>query len=155
MSVESEILVQLTQQAGYAFLIDFGEDLPELVSDEAAPLGAGQGPNPSRLLLAALANCLAASLVFALHKFKNQPAPVRAEIRAQPERNADGRWRIPRASVTIRLAEGAEQHQNLRRVLDQFEQFCLVTQSVREGIAVDVTVHDSGGELLHRSASEA
>ena len=34
------------------------------------------------LLLAGVANCLAASLVFALRKFKNTPGPIRAEITA-------------------------------------------------------------------------
>lgn len=54
---------------GYRFTIRFdGTEVPPLVTDEPAPLGKGQGPNPSRLLAAGLVNCLAASLLFALTK---------------------------------------------------------------------------------------
>jgi hypothetical protein len=60
-------------------------------------------------------------------------------------RNADGRWRLPRAQVSIRLAEAAGRLEHFDRVLAQFEQFCIVTQSVREGIAVDVRIIDADG----------
>jgi organic hydroperoxide reductase OsmC/OhrA len=148
MSEPNEIRVVLTQQQGYAFLVDFGDALPDLLTDEPAPLGAGSGPNPSRLLLAAIANCLSASLVFALRKFKNQPGPIRAEIVGELVRNAEGRWRIPKAEVEIHLAEAPGELEHLDRVLDQFEQFCVVTQSVRDGIDVAVTVRDAEGRVL-------
>jgi hypothetical protein len=42
----------------------------------------------------------------------------------------------------------------LERVLGQFEDFCIVTQSVRAGIAVDVRVVDAEGvDLTSRSRS--
>ncbi len=148
MSEPNEVRVTLTQQQGYAFLVDFGDDIADLLTDEPAPLGAGPGPNPSRLLLAAIANCLSASLVFALRKFKNQPGPLRAEIVGELVRNAEGRWRIPKAEVKIHLAEAPGALEHLDRVLDQFEQFCVVTQSVRDGIDVDVTIRDADGRVL-------
>ena len=36
----------------------------------------------------------------------------------------------------------------LDRVLEQFEEFCVVTQSVRSGFPVEVTVRDSAGTVL-------
>lgn len=153
MSEQKEIRVTLTQQQGYAFLIDFGDDIAELLSDEPQPLGAGAGPNPSRLLLASIANCLAASLTFSLRKFKNTPAPMHAEIGGEMVRNADGRWRIPKAEVEIRLAETPGSLAHLDRVLEQFEQFCVVTQSVRQGIDVEVTIRDGDGRVLHGDKS--
>ncbi len=149
MSTEQPIRVTLDQEDGYAFRIGFDDAaLAPLLADEAAPLGSGRGPNPARLLLAAIANCLSASLLFALRKYRNAPGPLHAEIVATPMRNAEGRWRIPKASVEIRLAEGGEAHAQLERILAQFEQFCLVTQSVREGIDVEVTVKDAHGRVL-------
>ena len=149
MSTEQPIRVTLEQEDGYAFRIRFDDDaLAPLLADEVAPLGAGRGPNPARLLLAAIANCLSASLLFALRKYHNSPGALRAEISATPMRNAEGRWRIPKASVEICLAEGGEAHAQLERILAQFEQFCLVTQSVREGIDVEVTVKDVHGRVL-------
>ena len=64
--------VSITQQNNYQFLVDFGTGTP-VQADEAAPLGAGEGLSPSQLLLAAVTNCLSASLFFALQKFKQVP----------------------------------------------------------------------------------
>ncbi|UUZ73051.1 hypothetical protein LP415_06460 [Polaromonas sp. P1(28)-8] len=42
----------------------------------------------------------------------------------------------------------ADQVQHLDLALDQFEQFCTVTQSVGQGIAIEVAVHDVTGVQL-------
>lgn len=149
MSAESPIRITLEQDRDYAFRIQFDEtSLEPLLADEAAPLGSDRGPTPSRLLLASIANCLSASLLFALRKYKNQPGTLRAEITATPSRNAEGRLRIPKAFVTLQLPEGNENYQHLERILDQFENFCTVTESVRHGIEVEVTVKDAHGRTL-------
>lgn len=149
MSAESPIRITLEQDRDYAFRIQFDEtSLDPLLADEASPLGSDRGPTPSRLLLASIANCLSASLLFALRKYKNQPGTLRAEITATPSRNADGRLRIPKAFVTLQLPEGNEDYQHLERILDQFENFCTVTESVRHGIEVEVTVKDAHGRTL-------
>ena len=146
MSDDGGIRLVLEQEGPYAFKVSFdGTALEALHTDESTPLGAGAGPNPTHLLLASIANCLSASLVFALRKFKNSPGPIRAEITARKERNAEGRWRIPRAEVVITLADSAATLEHFDRVLAQFEQFCIVTQSVREGVVVDVAIVDAEG----------
>ena len=146
MSDNASIRLLLEQEGPYAFKVSFeGTALEALHTDEAPPLGGGTGPGPSDLLLAGVANCLSASLLFALRKFKNAPGPIRAEISASKQRNAEGRWRIPRATATITLSDKASDLGNFERVMAQFEEFCIVTQSVREGIAVDVTVIDADG----------
>ncbi|KGM55282.1 peroxiredoxin [Lysobacter daejeonensis GH1-9] len=149
MSAEKAIRLTLEQDRDYAFRIQFEEtSLEPLLADEASPLGGDRGPTPSQLLLASIANCLCASLLFALRKYKNQAGTLRAEISATPSRNADGRLRIPKAFVTLQLPEGNEDYQHLERILDQFENFCTVTQSVRHGIEVEVTVKDAHGRTL-------
>ena len=149
MTGEDEIRVVLELESGYAFRVSFeGTGLEAIHTDEPAPLGADTGPNPSRLLLAAIANCLSSSLLFALRKFHNQPGPLRTVATAKLERNEAGRWRVPRARVELQLAEAGATHQSLERILAQFEQFCVVTQSVREGMQVDVVVRDAEGRVL-------
>ncbi len=150
MSDSNDIRVTLELEEGYAFRVTFeGTELADLHTDESSPLGADGGPSPSQLLLTALANCLSASLLFAMRKFKNSPGGLRTEIRARSERNEDGRWRIPKAWVEIHLAEGAGSHDKLERILETFENYCVVTQSVRDGIEVEVTVKDADGRVLH------
>jgi organic hydroperoxide reductase OsmC/OhrA len=111
-------------------------------------LGAGAGPNPARLLGTAVANCLAASLLFSLRKFRNQVEPLLAVATVSMVRNAQNRLRIGRIGVDLHLAGTAGDVKSLHRVLGQFEDFCVVTQSVRAGIAVDVRVLDRHGSVL-------
>jgi hypothetical protein len=63
-------------------------------------------------------------------------------------RNAQNRLRIGRISVDLHLGRPASENEQLRRVLDQFENFCIVTQSVRAGIPIDVRVIDRNGVVL-------
>jgi uncharacterized OsmC-like protein len=146
MTDSPDIRILLEQEGPYAFKVSFeGTDLDALHTDESAPLGAGAGPNPAAMLLTSIANCLSASLLFALRKYKNAPGPIRGEIVARRERNAEGRLRIPRAEVTIHLSDKAADLEHFDRVLAQFEQFCTVTQSVRAGMEVAVSIVDADG----------
>lgn len=143
------ITVRLEQDADFAFRISFpGTDIEGLLSDEGPPVGGGRGPAPGLLLLSALANCLVASLLFALRKQRNSVEGLVAEATAPLMRNDAGRWRIPRADVVLRLPGQNADYQHLDRVLAQFEEFCVVTQSVRQGIEVDVSVVDQDGRVL-------
>lgn len=149
MSEVQQFSFTLEQQEDYAFLVRFDNDLPPLQTDEPAPLGKGTGPNPSRLLAASIANCLSASLLFALRKFKNLPGLIVTTVTAQMERNPQGRLRVGSVSVSIQIDSPAHTLNHLERALEQFEDFCVVTQSVREGIPIEVRVSDSAGTLLN------
>jgi uncharacterized OsmC-like protein len=140
--------VQLTQASDYQFDVDFGPDLPSLRADEPAPLGLGQGPSPVQLLAAAVGNCLSASLLFALRKFKQQPEPLSCRVEAQVGRNADGRVRVLSMSASLTLGVPAAALKNLDRVLATFESYCTVTQSVNAAIPVSLSVFDKQGERL-------
>ena len=117
-------------------------------SDEPAPLGAGEGPSPSQLLLAAVGNCMSSSLYFALAKFKNDPGGITTTARAEIGRNDAGRLRVLRIALEIRLGAAASSMSHLERILDQFEEFCTVGQSVRAGIPIDIAVYDGTGQRL-------
>lgn len=146
---EPYIRIHLSQQSDYRFEVRFeGTETDVLHTDEPPPLGGGTGPNPVRLLGTAVANCLMASLLFALRKFHNRPEPMQATCTVAPERNADGRWRIPRIRVEIQLGVPWSSLKHAERALAQFEDFCVVTQSVRVGIDVVVRVVDSTGAVL-------
>src|SRR5687768_6478744 len=149
MNAVLPIRVNLDQEDDYEFRVSFDDiALEPLLTDEPEPLGHDLGPDPSRLLLASIANCLAASLLFALRRQENQTGRLRAEITATPMRNAEGRWRIPHAYVELHLPDGVEVYTHLDRALARFQEFCIVTESVRHGIEVDVTVKDARGRTL-------
>jgi uncharacterized OsmC-like protein len=142
------ITVQLEQQEDFRFAIRFGDGIPPLDADETPPLGKGAGPTPVQLLAAAVGNCLSDSLLFALRKFKQAPEPIRAVVEATVERNAEKRLRVQRIAVCITLGVSATSLQHLDRALAQFEGFCTVAESVRQGIDVDVEVYDAEGKRL-------
>lgn len=145
---ETHIHVELRQQQDYQFNIHFGEPVPVLLGDEPAPLGAGRGPSPVQLLCAAVGNCLSDSLLFALRKFKQAPEPITCDVQAEVGRNATGRLRVLSIKAVLKLGVAGASLQHLERVLDQFQEFCTVTQSVGQGIDVSVEVFDAFGVQL-------
>ncbi|HUD24948.1 MAG TPA: OsmC family protein [Burkholderiaceae bacterium] len=150
--MDGQFTIELRQQADYRFEVQFDRPaIPQLITDETAPLGGDAGPNPERLLATAVAHCLAASLLFALRKFKNDPRRVDAVASVRTVRNAQGRLRIGSIEVELRLGAAASELAMLDRVLAQFEDFCVVTQSVRPAIAVTVRVLDGTGAVLKSS----
>jgi organic hydroperoxide reductase OsmC/OhrA len=151
MAEPSAFTITLQQEVGYDFRVKFDwPGNPDLLLDEPEPLGHRHGPNAARLVAAAVGNCLSASLVFCLKtKFKQNPGPLRARVTGQLARNERGRLRIGGLNVRIELAESAEVLQHLERCMTQFEDFCIVTESIRQGIPVDVEVVDASGRTLH------
>ena len=147
--MDSSFTIDLVQQADYRFEAHFDNPaVPVLTTDGAPPLGSDAGPNPARLLTVAIANCLSASLLFALRKFKNEPGPLRARATASLVRNEQNRLRVGRIRVDVQLGVAAAELKMLDRALAQFEDFCIVTQSVRAAFPVDVRVLDSQGMVL-------
>jgi uncharacterized OsmC-like protein len=142
------VTVSLKQEKDFRFAIEFAAGMPVLHGDETPPLGGGTGPNPAQLLAAAVGNCMADSLLFALRKFKQQPEPVQADVTATIDRNAQNRLRVQHILVKLTLGVRGSGLAHLDRALDQFEDFCTVGQSVRQGIPVTVEVYDSEGARL-------
>jgi uncharacterized OsmC-like protein len=138
----------LRQRQDYQFEIDFGAPRAALLTDENPPLGQGAGPTPTQLLCAAVGNCMADSLLFALRKFKQQPEPISCEVRAEIGRNDQNRLRVLRLDVALQLGVPADQLEHLDRVLAQFEDFCTVGASVAQGIPLTVRVRDNTGTVL-------
>lgn len=145
MSDHNQFSIRLELMEDYLFKIDFGE-FGDVLTDEPPPLGKGEGPNPARMVAAAVGNCLCASLLFALRKKKDQPGNIQATVTGQLER-IDGRWRIGKLDVVMQVAN-PDSLSHLPSALEQFEDFCVVTQSIRQGIPVNVTVQDTAGNSL-------
>jgi uncharacterized OsmC-like protein len=151
--MSNAVSVTITQQSNYSFLVDFGAGIAPLQADESAPLGRGEGPSPNQLLLAAVTNCLSASLFFAVQKFKQDVGGITTTGTARVERDKDNRLRVQEILVTVRLGKDGGEIEHLDRILAQFEAFCTVTQSVRHGIPVAITVEDGQGVRVKEPAA--
>ena len=148
ITMAETVSVTITQKQNYQFLVDFGGAIPAVLADEPAPLGKGEGPAPTHMLLAAIANCLSASLLFALQKFHQDAGGITTNATCIVDRNEHNRLRIQQIDVAIRLGKEGVELAHLDRILGQFEDFCTVTQSVQAGIPVKVSVTDGKGVRL-------
>lgn len=145
--------VTLIQRQGYQFEHHYGEPMAILLSDEPAPLGTGLGPDPVALLASAVGNCLSASLWFACQKYKDDPSPLRTEVKASVGKNERGRVRVLGVAVDLHLGRPAAELAHLQRVRDSFEDYCTVTQSVAGAIPVTLRVLDSTGTVITPTAA--
>src|SRR5690606_35323380 len=122
--------VTLTWQHGYAFEVDFEKDgVPALLTDEPPPLGDGLGPNPARLLAAAVGNCMSASLRFCLERARVDVQGMRTRVEGTMVRNERGRLRVGSLHVSLEPRLDADELGRIGRCLEVFEDFCIVGQS--------------------------
>jgi uncharacterized OsmC-like protein len=112
----------------------------DLFMDEPPPIGQDHAPNPSKLLAAAVGGCMSASLLFSARKLRLNMQGMHTEVTVQTARNEKGRLRIGKMDVEITPKIEEPDPAKLQRCIDLFEDFCVVTQSVRNGIDVSVSV---------------
>ena len=127
----------------FQFEVDFNlPEVDELVVDEPPDIGGeGRGPNASRLLASAIGFCLSASLTFCLRKSRVDLKNIKTKVRGIVRRNEDGYWRIKGIQVDISpIFETGTPQNKIDRCKEIFERYCIVTESVRKGIPVEVNI---------------
>jgi organic hydroperoxide reductase OsmC/OhrA len=150
MSEEGRFTIRLEHLEGYELRVKFDwDDVDDLLLDEPPPLGRGAGPNAARILAAAVANCLSASLLYCITKGTAPPASLQSEVTCRIVRNEQQRLRVGSLDVRIKISEAMEEAARTPRCLDLFEDFCVVTGSIRQGIPVRVTVVNARDQVLH------
>jgi organic hydroperoxide reductase OsmC/OhrA len=149
MDTQDKIVrVRLSLDHDYQFVATFPDTAAvPLVVDETPPVGAGHGPNPAALLATAIGNCLAASLLFCLRKAHIPVEALSVGAEASLARNSAGRYRIAGVTVQIEPQVAGIDLARLERCQHLFEDFCIVTESVRHGIDVQISVTPRAAEL--------
>jgi len=136
--------VGLTLEEEMIFKCDLGEMkvkdcyIDEAHKDEVDMLG----PNPSRMLGMAILGCLSASFIFCLKKRNLTIDDLKAEAEVTIARNEKGFWRVRKIDVNIDVKiDDPEVKKRADQCRKMFEQYCVVTQAVREGIDVEVNLN--------------
>jgi len=132
--------VKMKRLEGFRFEVDFGVGSPSLVMDEPAPVGLNSGPNASKVLAAAMGNCLTASLLFCLEKARAEVGGIETRVNGVMRRNEQGRWRIAGVDVEIISEVPGEYQKQFERCSGLFEDFCIVSKSIEQGIPINVKV---------------
>jgi len=141
MEIVHEFTIEVKQKENYEFEVRFDKDhYAPLRMDEPEPLGRDAAPNAARVLAAAVGNCLSASLLFCTRKARAELGPMETKVHVRLGRNERGRLRIAGIEVEIDPHFPPGEREKAARCLELFEDFCVVTASVRDGIPVDVRV---------------
>lgn len=135
---------------GYEFKVEFDvEGVPELIVDEVKPVGKNFGPNPRRLLSAAVGHCLSSSFLFCLRKAGVDLKDLETNVKMITEKNEGGYLRIKRLDIQISLSANEEDESRVDRCREIFENFSVVTQSVRKGIEVNVAINNANEQKIN------
>jgi len=138
---EREFTITLDLLENYQFHVAFDSPgIAPLLVDEIPPIGEGAGPSPSRMLATSVAHCLASSALYCLRKARIDVQEMHATVRGAMVRNERGRLRMGSLSVSLEPKVAPADVPRMQRCLDIFEDFCVITQSVRQGLPVDVSV---------------
>lgn len=141
-NLDTEFTTTLEQVDNFTFTVTFDkQSMKSITMDEPAPMGTESGPSASRVLASAVGHCLSASLLFCLQKSRIPMKHVSTKVHTTLARNDAGRWRVQGIKVDIKAEpENEQDRERMKRCLEIFEDFCIVTQSVRKGIDVQVAV---------------
>ena len=143
MGIEEQTCVtRIEMLQDYQFKVTFSrETLEPLLMDEPVPVGKGEYPNAGLLIAAATGNCLASSLSFCLRRARVEVKGMTAVVKTTVERNQKGRLRI--TGIQVELNPVVDDLKRFEICRDVFEDFCIVTESIRKGIPVKVDVNPS------------
>lgn len=138
--MNDKIHAHLRRTGDYKFDITFDEWDSKLVMDEPEPLGQSEGANASMMLSSAVGHCLSSSLIFCLEKSRAEIKDLSTDVETTFGRNEKGRWRISGIKVRMKPVVDDVDREKLERCLGMFEDFCIATASVRQGIKIDVEI---------------
>jgi uncharacterized OsmC-like protein len=100
-NVSETYVTRLRSLHGYQFNVKFdGEEILGLVVDETKPTGEDKGPDPSRLLSAAVGHCLGSSLLYCLSKARIRAKNLETTVKLQTARNEEARA-VPHKPLTL------------------------------------------------------
>jgi uncharacterized OsmC-like protein len=141
MSEEKTFQISMKRIEDFKFEVDFGIKNIELLMDEPEPVGNNSGPSASKVLAAAIGNCLTASFLFCLQKARVDVGGIITKVNGSVLRNEDGRWRIMGIKVEIIPDISHAFDEQVNRCINLFEDFCIVSQSIKQGIPINVKVN--------------
>jgi uncharacterized OsmC-like protein len=121
----TEFTIEIDQVKDYEYRVRF--DNPE-------------HPGATQLLAAAIGQCLSASLLMCVRKSRVETGLMRTRVKMQIDRSDRGRLRVKNVDVEIDPAITEADQQKAHRCVGLFEHYCTVSQSIREGFPINVSV---------------
>jgi len=140
---EARVKVGIKLTENMIYKCDLGQiNMDDLFIDETRKKRTDRiGPSPTKLLALSILGCLAACFEFCLQKkgFTLSDLDGRAEVTfARNEKNI---WRIKKINVEfLPKIDNPEMRKSVAQCKRLFEQYCIITESLRKGIEIDVNL---------------
>ena len=141
MSNELKTKVRLKQEEEMIFKCDLGEiKMDKLYIDEQHDKNAEKiGPSPTKLLALSVLGCLTASFSFCLKKKGLSISDLNGQAIVSIARNDKNLWRVKKIDVKISpKIDTPELRKRANQCTKFFEQYCIISESVRNGIEVNL-----------------
>ena len=138
---KSQVGIKLEEEM--IFKCDLGEiQMSDLFIDEQHKKTIDKiGPNPSKLLALSVLGCLAASFTFCLQKRGFSLSDIDGRAIITSRRNEKGFWRLKNLEIILKPKID---NPEMRRRADQckkfFERFCVISESIRDGIEINLNL---------------
>lgn len=138
---KSEVGIKLEEEM--IFKCDLGHiKMNDLFIDEQHKKSIDKiGPNPSKLLASSVLGCLAASFAFCMQKKGFSLSDLDGKAVITSIRNEKGFWRIKKIDIKLNPnIDNTEMRKRADQCIKFFEQYCIISESLRYGIEIDVNL---------------
>ncbi|UCG90197.1 MAG: OsmC family protein [Candidatus Heimdallarchaeota archaeon] len=144
--MDETFMINIEKTGPIQFTTTFDKEFPQLLFDEDKSVGGeDKYPNPSRILVAAVASCLSASLALCLNKARIPVDRLETKATCSIKANEEGYLRITQIDVNIH----PKWHSDIKmkkktRCVKIFKNLCVATNAVINEVPVNVDVQIEG-----------
>ncbi len=136
---KSEVGIKLEDEM--IFKCDLGQiQMNDLFIDEYHKRSINKiGPNPSKLLALSVLACLASSFTFCVQKNNFSLSDIEGKAIITSKRNEKGFWRLKKIDIILNpKIDNPQMRKRADQCQKNFEQFCVISESIREGFDINI-----------------
>jgi uncharacterized OsmC-like protein len=137
--------VELKHKEDCMFDARFRTKEGDLLLPAPTPVGVGYGPEAVTLLNMSTTYCMTASLNYYLAKARVVPTTLRAKGHVGMRLTEEQFRRVKSIEIDIRIEVDEKERKRLMRALDRFNDFCIITESIKGSFPINVRVHHPWG----------
>ncbi len=122
------------------FLFEVKVDgFPKFYLDELEPVGDDSAPNPADFLLVAVGGCVASSFLYSVLKYGIPLKKLQVKVQGKYTRKKE-MVRVGVIDVELQADMSSEKTstENLELCLNVFRKYCVISESLREGIPINI-----------------
>ncbi|MFX0208604.1 MAG: OsmC family protein [Candidatus Hodarchaeota archaeon] len=140
--MDEAFTISLIKTGPIQFTTTFDKEFPKLMFDEDKSVGGEEKyPNPSRVLIAAVASCLSATFTLCLNKARIPVDRMETKATCKIKPNEEGFLRITQIDVNMHPEWDSEIKMKKRaRCVKIFKNLCVATNAVINKVPVNVDV---------------